>query len=191
MTSDLADRSDGELAALSIAGQQAAFVEITRRHKAPLYRLAARMIGDEEEALDIVQETLVSAYRALKSYDMERPMRAWLSRIAINKCRDLGRRRAVRRLISLVVPIERAAVTPDDEPRADVIVAGRQEMARVADAITTLPLRLREALVLRTIEGLSQAETADALGVSEKTVETRLYRARMRLSQLVDRQSDA
>ena len=97
MSDAYADRSDGGLAALSLAGEQAAFSEIVRRHKEPLHRLVARLIGDEEEALDLVQEAFVSAHRALGSYDASRPMRAWLSRIAINKARDWRRRRAVRR----------------------------------------------------------------------------------------------
>ena len=188
---DLADRSDGELVALSIAGRQTAFAEITRRHKLPLFRLAARIVGDEEEALDIVQETFVSAYRGLDRYDASRPMRAWLARIVINKCRDWSRRRAVRRLISLVLPIEQALNMPDHQPSAHAVAADRQEMARVAEAITRLPARLRETLVLRTIEGLTEAEAAHVLGVSEKTIETRLYRARTRLGQLVARTEQA
>lgn len=189
--SDLADRSDGELVALSIAGDQPAFAEIARRHKLPLYRLAARIIGDEEEALDIVQETFVSAYRSLDRYDASRPMRAWLARIAINKCRDWSRRRAVRRLFSIVMPIDQALDTPDNQPSAYAVAADRQDMTRVRDAIAELPARLRETLVLRTIEGLTEAEAARVLGVSEKAIETRLYRARARLSELVDRMERA
>lgn len=188
---DLADQSDGELVARSIAGRQSAFAEITRRHKMPLYRLAVGIIGDEEEALDIVQETFVSAYRGLDRYDPSRPMRAWLARIAINKCRDWRRRRAVRRLVSLVVPIEQALDTPDHQPSAHAVAADRQEMACVAEAITRLPARLSETLVLRTIEGLTEAETAHVLGVTEKTVETRLYRARTRLGELIARMEQA
>ena len=189
MTSDLVDRTDGELAELSIAGRQPAFVEIMRRHKAHVHRLTARMIGDEDEALDLVQETFVSAHQALRRYDPERPMRAWLARIAINKCRDWRRRRAVRRLISFILPIEHAVDTPDKAAMADVVVADRQEMVHVTNAIALLPVNLRETLVLRTIDGLTQTETAEALGVSEKTVETRLYRARARLSELVERRN--
>ena len=189
MTSDLVDRTDGELAELSIAGRPPAFAEIMRRHKAHVHRLTARMIGDEDEALDLVQETFVSAHQALRRYDPERPMRAWLARIAINKCRDWRRRRAVRRLISFILPIEHAVDTPDKAAMADVVVADRQEMVHVTNAIAMLPVNLRETLVLRTIDGLTQAETAEVLGVSEKTVETRLYRARARLNELVERRT--
>jgi RNA polymerase sigma-70 factor (ECF subfamily) len=181
VTDPFADRSDGELAALCLAGRQAAFAEIVRRHKEPLHRLVARIIGDDHEALDIVQEAFVSAHGALRSYDMARPMRAWLSRIAINKARDWRRRRAVRRLISVILPIDHTTNAVDETPSVETRAADRQELESVAAAIAALPGNLRETLVLRTIEGLSQAETAETLGVSEKAVETRLYRARQKL----------
>src|SRR3546814_11394259 len=83
--------SDGELAALTLAGRQAAFAEIMRRHREPIYRLIRGYIGDPEEAVDLVQECFTSAFRNLRRYDQARPFRAWLSRIAINKCREIGR----------------------------------------------------------------------------------------------------
>lgn len=116
MTDPLANRSDGELAALCLAGRQAAFAEIVKRHKEPLHRLVARIIGDDHEALDVVQEAFVSAHRALRNYDMARPMRSWLSRIAINKARDWRRRKAARRLISVILPIDQTVDTADDAP---------------------------------------------------------------------------
>lgn len=182
MTDTLADRTDGELAALSLAGRQPAFAEIVRRHKEPLHRLVARIIGYDDEALDIVQEALVAAHRALATYDMARPMRAWLSRIAINKARDYRRRRAVRRMISAILPIGHALETADETPSVETATADREDLRRVTAAITALPGNLRETLVLRTIEGLSQADTALTLGITEKAVETRLYRARQKLA---------
>jgi RNA polymerase sigma-70 factor (ECF subfamily) len=183
----LADRTDGELAALSLAGRHSAFAEIVHRHKEPLHRLVARIIGDDDEALDIVQEAFVAAYRALASYDMGRPMRAWLSRIAINKARDWRRRRAVRRLIWTILPLDRPSDATDETPSVETVAGAREELNRVAVAIATLPSNLRETLVLRTIEGLSQAETAETLGISEKAVETRLYRARQKLADRINR----
>ena len=182
MIDPLADRTDGELAALSLAGRQLAFAEIVHRHKEPLHRLVARIIGDDDEALDIVQEAFVAAHRALASYDMTRPMRVWLSRIAINKARDWRRRRAVRRMISAILPISHTHEAVDETPSIEKSAADREELRRVAAAIAALPGNLRETIVLRTIEGLSQADTALTLGISEKAVETRLYRARQRLA---------
>lgn len=183
MSPDLTGLSDGELAALTLAGRQSAFAEIMSRHRDMIYRLTRGYIGDAEEALDIVQETFIAAYGALDRYDQSRPLRAWLSRIAINKCRDWARRRAVRRFFSSLSLTEPAVVqVPDSTPPADDAAADRQQLELLWSAISDLPHNLKEALLLRTIEGLSQAETAEVLGISEKAVETRLYRARNKLS---------
>ncbi|MCU6453006.1 RNA polymerase sigma factor [Sphingomonas sp. A2-49] len=182
MSLDWTTLSDGELATLSIAGRQAAFAEIVRRYQQPVFRLARACVGEPDEALDLVQETFVAAHQALPRYDGQRAMKAWLSTIAINKCRDWARKRAVRRFFSFAAPIDhRAEAVVDDQVAIDDGAADRQELDRVTDAISALPMNLKEALVLRTIEGLSQAETADVLGISQKAVETRLYRARSRL----------
>jgi RNA polymerase sigma factor (sigma-70 family) len=174
--------SDAELATLSIAGRQAAFAEIVRRYQQPVFRLARACVGEPEEALDLVQETFVAAHQALPRYDGQRAMKAWLSTIAINKCRDWARKRTVRRFFSFATPIDhRAEAVVDDQVAVDDGAADRQELDRVTGAISTLPMNLKEALVLRTIEGLTQAETAEVLGISQKAVETRLYRARLRL----------
>jgi len=174
--------TDGELATLSIAGRQAAFTEIMRRYRQPVFRLARAYVGGDDDALDLTQETFVAAHRALPRYDGQRPMRAWLSTIAINKCRDWARKRAVRRFLSFAMPLDgQAEAVVDEQVAIDDVAADRQELDRVTRVIPTLPTNLREALVLRTIEGLSQAETADMLGISEKAVETRVYRARARL----------
>ena len=182
MNDGLADRTDGELVALALGGRRAAFAEIVSRHKQPLHRLIARIIGDDDEALDVLQDVFVAAHGSLRRFDLARPMRAWLARIAINKARDWRRRRAVRRLISAVLPIEHASNVADEQPAIDTLAADRQELRLVSAAIAGLPANLRETLILRTIEGMTQAEAADALGISEKAVETRLYRARQRLT---------
>ncbi|WP_445192824.1 RNA polymerase sigma factor [Sphingomonas sp. Tas61C01] len=182
MSLDWTSLTDGELATLSIAGRQAAFAEIMRRYRQPVFRLARACTGEPDEALDLVQETFVAAHHALSRYDAERSMKAWLSTIAINKCRDWGRKRTVRRFLSFALPIDgQAEAVVDEEPAADAAASDRQELDRVTRAIATLPMNLKEVLVLRTIEGLSQAETAEVLGVSQKAIETRLYRARARL----------
>lgn len=177
--------SDGELVTLALAGRDAAFAEIVRRHRDSLYRLAVSNIADADEALDLVQETFLSAHRALARYDHARPLRSWLAAIAINKCRDWARRRTVRRLFAFAMPIEDAAEVASDAPGQDADAADRQQLDRVARAIAELPAPLREVIVLRGVQGLSQAETAEILGVSGKAVETRLYRARARLAEMI------
>lgn len=181
-----ADCSDGELAALTLAGRQDAFAEIMRRHREPIYRLIRGYIGDSEEAVDLLQEAFTSAFKALDRYDQVRPFRAWLSRIAINKCRDWSRHRAVRRLLLLGAAESQTADVADPAPDPHQIAGDRQELDRLWQAIADLPRALKEPLILRTIEGLSQSETAIALRISEKAVETRLYRARQKLAALRD-----
>ncbi|UAJ12423.1 RNA polymerase sigma factor [Glacieibacterium megasporae] len=182
MSFDWTTLSEAELATLSIAGRQAAFAEIMRRHRQSIFRTVRACCGDTDEALDLVQETFVAAHQALPRYDGDRSMRAWLSTIAINKCRDWGRKRTVRRFLSFAIPLGMESEAVADDRRAIDDVAGdRQELDRVTRAISRLPPNLKEPLVLRTIEGLSQAETATVLSISEKAVETRLYRARAKL----------
>lgn len=182
MRCDPAECSDGELAALTIAGRQEAFAEIMRRHQAPLYRMIKGYVGNPEDALDLVQDSLVSAYKRLDTYDQSRPLRAWLAGIAINKCRDWGRRRAVRRYLFAAGPLPDQDSVADLSPLLDKAAADKQDLERLWRAISELPRSLKEPLILATIEGLSQAEVASVLRISEKAVETRIYRARKRLA---------
>ena len=182
MSLDWTSLTDGELATLSIAGRDMAFSQIMDRYRQPIFRLIRASVGDADEALDLVQETFISAHQALARFDPERSMRAWLSAIAINKCRDWGRKRTVRRFLTLGgglgAEAERVA---DDRVAVDDAASDRQELGRITKAIAALAPNLREPLILRTIEGLSQSDTASILGISEKAVETRLYRARAKL----------
>lgn len=182
MSLDLSILADGELVTLSIARRDAAFAEIVRRHRDALYRLALASLADPDDALDVVQETFVAAHGALRRFDPERAMRPWLARIALNRCRDRLRRRKVRRILTPFGSADNPAeLVADDAPRHDVVAADRQELARTMRAISELPAAIREPMLLRAIEGLSQTETAKALGISEKAVETRLRRARDKL----------
>lgn len=182
MTLDWTTLTDGELAVLSIAGRDRAFAELMTRYRQPVFRLIRASVREPEEALDLTQETFISAHLALARFDPERPMRAWLFAIAINKCRDWGRKRFVRRLLNRGGDLgTEAHQVPDGGALADDIASDRQDLERVSRKIAGLPANLRETLILRTIEGLSQAETAAILAISEKAVETRLSRARLKL----------
>ena len=182
MTLDLDSLTDGELAALTLAGRAQAFATIMQRHRGPIHRLIRGHVGDADEALDVTQETFLAAYSALRRYDATQPMRPWLARIALNKCRDWGRRRAVRRFFTFAVPLdETRANLPDAAVAADTSLSDRQQLDAVWKAVATLPAPLKEPLILHTIDGLSQAETAMVLGISVKAVETRIARARARL----------
>ncbi|WP_066110595.1 MULTISPECIES: sigma-70 family RNA polymerase sigma factor [Sphingomonadales] len=189
MTLDLSGCEDRELASLALTRHQPAYRELMRRHKAPVFRLISNSIGDPVEALDLVQDTFVSAFAALARYDGDRPFKLWISRIALNKCRDWARRRKVRSFFTFAQPIEAADEHHNEDPDAFREVAAKSELRRTEAAINQLPFALREILVLRGIEELSQSEAALTLGISEKAAETRLYRARTQLKRLLEEPS--
>ncbi len=183
MSPPLAECSDRELAGLALAGQESAYGELMRRHRDAVFRLARGHVGSATEALDVTQETFISAFASLARYDRARPFRLWISRIAINKCHDWARRRAVRRFFTFARPIEEAAAVADGAMTPEDEAQSQEGLARIQAAIAALPTNLKDVLLLRTIEGLSQVEVARTLGVSEKAVETRLYRARQKLGE--------
>lgn len=186
VTGDLAKCSDGELTTLALDRTSAAYAVLMRRHETRIYRLIRSHIGDNDEALDLVQESFVAAWLALKSYDPARPFGTWLARIAINKSRDWGRRRAVRKFFTFAVPLGSDVLEiPDDAIGPDVAADDRQRMAAAARAIPQLPAQLKEPLILCAVDGLSQAEAATVLGISEKAVEARIRRARARLTEIL------
>ena len=179
------DKLDPVLVRGALADDAQAARALVERHREAIYRLARAATGDAEEAFDITQETFVAAFGALSRYDPARPFRGWIVAIALNKCRDRARRQAVRRFLGLPMPENAAEWIADDAPSPEAQAASREELATVARAIAALPSALKDVLILRTIEGMSQQETAEALGISAKAVETRLYRARQKLSDMM------
>ena len=175
---------DAALVKRCLVGESQAQRALVERYRPAIWRLARNATGSPEEAFDIAQETFVSAFAALPRYDIARPFGAWLTRIALNKCRDWSRRRAVRRMFEFAMPEGHEAAFADDAASPDRIAEGRAELDAVSRAIAELPTRLKEVLLLRAVEGMSQAETAALLGITEKAVETRLARARGKLSTL-------
>lgn len=185
------EADDAALAEAAARGDARAFAVLMRRHRDAIYRLVRAHVGDGDEARDVTQEAFLAAWRAIDRYDPARPMRGWLAAIAINKCRDWGRRRRVRRWLAAPWPIgTMAEQQAADVPGVDVMAGDRAELRHVAAAMAALPPTLKEPLILRTIEGCSQAETAAVLGISAKAVETRLARARTKLAAMVARTGD-
>jgi RNA polymerase sigma-70 factor (ECF subfamily) len=172
--------NDAALARRAAKGDRSAFDAIVRRYQEPLYRFIRRYVGDADEAYDLLQETFVSAWQALGRYDPERPAVTWLRRIALNKCRDWGRRRTVRSFFFGAAPLDGAPelslATPAGEDNEAVL-------SRLDRAIANLPGQLKEPLLLTAFEGLSQEAAGRALGITAKAVETRVYRARKRLAE--------
>jgi RNA polymerase sigma factor (sigma-70 family) len=185
---DAPERSDAELALAAAAGDDRAYATLVTRHKDGLYRLLRRYLGNADEAYEAAHEAFIAAWSALARYDPERPFGTWLRTIAINKARDRGRRIAVRRLIfgSQSFDNSEALVRPDPAVPADEAMMERERIAALDRAIARLPAALRAPLILTAIEGRSQQEAAEILGISAKGVETRVYRARKHLAQTLD-----
>lgn len=178
--------ADAGLARAALDGDQSAYAKLMRRHREAVFRLARHHAGEESEALDITQEAFIAGFAALRRFDCERPFRAWILRIALNKCRDWSRRRTVRRLLTFARPIDEAAAIADPGLDPEAALRSSSAVAQIRREVQALPARLREPLILCAIEGMSQDEAAELLGVSRKTIETRIYRARQKLSALLE-----
>jgi RNA polymerase sigma-70 factor (ECF subfamily) len=179
------EHDDAALVAAALDGDTGAFSALMSRHKQGLYRFVRRYVGDADEAFDLVQESFVACWTALDVYDSTRPFSTWLRRIALNKCRDWSRRRQVRRFFFGAVSLDApgaARFFPSTRPDDDAI---EKRLAALNVAIAGLPRALKEPLLLTVFEQLSHQEAARLLGVSAKAIETRLYRAKKRLREVL------
>jgi RNA polymerase sigma factor (sigma-70 family) len=176
------DESDGALAAQALQGDDAAFALLVSRHKGWAYQFVRRYVGNSADAYDVLQDTFFSAWRALGRYERDRPFEFWLRRIALNKCRDRNRRETVRRLIGARSGAEESEEIQDPAPGPSALTEGDQELRLLERYIAKLPRSLMEPLLLTALEGLSQEEAGKLLGISAKAIETKVYRARIRLT---------
>ncbi|WP_427789821.1 RNA polymerase sigma factor [Brevundimonas diminuta] len=170
-------------------GDRAAFSALMAATSGDLHRFIRRYVGDTDEARDLLQETYVAAWLAIRSYDPARPFDVWLRAIALNKCRDWGRKRAVRRIVRGVMGLDapEAMAAGDETPGAETRLDDRRRMAALDRALADLPDALKAPLLLATLEGRSHVEIARLLGVTPKAVETRICRARRMLDQKLGR----
>ena len=171
--------SDEQIVAQVVNGQTALFEVLMRRHNERIYRAARAIVRDEREAEDVMQQAYVNAYSHLRQFDRRAKFSTWLTRIAINEALARTRRR------DRYEPFDEEAAgdTMMTRQQAD---PERQAFARelgtlLEGAVDALPDGARETFMLREVEGLSTAETAESLGVSEDVVKTRLSRARATL----------
>jgi len=169
--------TDEELVARSIGGDADSFNELILRWERPIYALAYRTIGREEDARDVCQETFLRAFRALPGFRGQAKFSSWLYRIALNLCRDWIRRE--RRAPLLQPPedgdlMELAAAAEPAESIEDLVA--RKDLARsVERAMALLPEEQRTAIVLKEFHGLTFQEIANLAGCPLSTVKTRLY----------------
>ncbi len=160
-----------------------AYRELVEQYRERIFRFCLGWTGNPEDAEELCQDVFIRAYSALPRYEGESRFEAWLYRIARNRCHDHHRSRNRRHAalhLSLTVDDNRQIVSP--APRPDEHVVDSEEISALRRAIASLPVRLREVLVLCAIEGLSQEACANLLGCSRRAVEGRLYRARLELA---------
>lgn len=176
------DHDDRLLAALAQKGDRAAFSELMRRHKRWLLRSISRYMRDPDDAIDILQDSFVAAWFAIGTFDLHRPFETWIRKIALNKCRDHGRRNVVYRAALGSFALLQQIVGGDVQRPATASDAAGAAL-RLNDAIAELPETLRAPLVLTALRGLSHKQAAAELQLSPKAVEVRIYRARKLLAE--------
>lgn len=169
--------TDEELVARSIRGDADSFNQLILRWERPIYALAYRTLGREEDARDVCQETFLRAFRALPAFRGQAKFSSWLYRIALNLCRDWMRRE--RRTPTVQPPedldlLDLAAITEPSESIEDLVV--RKDLTRLVErAMANLPEEQRTAIVLKEYHGMTFQEIADLIGCPLSTVKTRLY----------------
>lgn len=178
---DLDSVTEARLVAQALAGSEAAFEQIVRRHERAVMTLLARLTGDAALAEDLAQETFVKAFRNLNTFDTARRLSSWLLRIAHNTGID-----ALRRQRLPLVPLETAAadhqaLDPAAPPAPDPLE--RQALARALEsAMGRLTPDQRAAVTLRYEEGLSFADIGQVMGMPEPTARSHVHRARKALA---------
>jgi RNA polymerase sigma factor CnrH len=168
------------------AGDDQAFTALMRAFKSPLYRFAFRHMGDADDAEDIVQDTFIAMHRNLVRFNPKYKASTWVFQIAMNKCRDLGRKRKTRSFMRRMTPLmETKLSNMETSENPETVIDDKRKLEAVNQAISFLPETLKAPLILCTVENMSQKQAAEILKISPKAVETRIYRARQNLAQTV------
>lgn len=171
------------------AGDRQEFARLVDVYSPLIYRLALKMVGDEQDAEDVLQNTFLQAFRHLNEFEGRSHLSTWLYRIAANEALMLLRKRRPETSLTDSLPEEEPLEEPAEFtdwcclPEEELLSA--EGRARLDESIRLLPETLRVVFLLRDIEGLSIQETSQALGLSENAVKTRLLRARLKLRDLL------
>jgi RNA polymerase sigma-70 factor (ECF subfamily) len=188
---DAFETTDMQLVERTLLGESDAFGVLVRRWERPIYSLAVRMLGRDEDAYDICQETFLSAFRNLSSFRGEAKFSSWLYRIAINCCHSKLRRHSDKADVSIDEQVEEYGLEPTDH-RATVHdqLQVRESAVLVRKALAALPPEMRQVIIMKEYEDLKFHEIAEILGIPVSTVKTRLYTGltymRKRLEQFRD-----
>jgi RNA polymerase sigma factor (sigma-70 family) len=176
--------SDEALVAALRGGDDDAMTEIDRRYRDRLLAYVRRMSAGAD-AEDVVQDVLARAYTALRADDRPMALRAWLYRVAHNRCLDVLRGAPARVVLSDEIELGAATATLPE------LVAGRERLRQVVADIQDLPDQQRSALIIRELEGLSYEELAAALDTTVPAIKSLLVRARMNLARAAEERAQA
>lgn len=175
--------TDEVLVAAIVGGDIAAFELLMRRNNQRLFRVARSVLRDNSEAEDVVQETYLRAYTHLHRFEGRSSVATWLSRIALHEALR-ARRKARRRAGTETTTMDQStAGTPQDR------VQHAEDRALLVRTLDSLPIKLRAVVMLRLVEGLSTAETATSLRLSEADVKVSLHRAKKQLAGALEQQA--
>ncbi len=191
------DGIDGDISLVRRAkgGDFEAFDALVQRYEGRIFTLAMRIVGQAADAEEVVQQTFVSVIEKLKGFREDARFSTWLTRVATNHALALLRKRARRQTVPLAE--DRSNESYDDVPRPEYIaqwqetpedIASRHEIREILDkALEELDEKYRLVFLLRDVEGLSTAETAETLDISTSNVKVRLLRARLMLREKLTR----
>ncbi|MFN8178186.1 MAG: sigma-70 family RNA polymerase sigma factor [bacterium] len=181
---DHARPDDVELVRRAKAGEEEAFSELVERHQARVYQHAERLLGNRQDAEEVLQDTFLQAYRNLAGFEERSRFSTWIYRIATNEALMRLRRASRRREVLLEEApsgeVERASDEVREFARSALDdVMDREVREILKKALVELPDEYRVVFVLRDVEGFSNAEVADILGLSVPAVKSRLHRSRI------------
>jgi RNA polymerase sigma-70 factor (ECF subfamily) len=176
-TNGLMATTDEELVARSRGGDLDSFNQLVLRWERPIYALAYRVIGREEDARDVAQETFLRAFRALGGFKGQAKFSSWLYRITLNLCRDWIRRERRTPVSQAPEGIDIIEMAGEAEPSESIeALVARKELGRaVGKVMAMLPEEQRTAIIMKEYHGLTFQEIADVLDCPLSTVKTRLY----------------
>jgi RNA polymerase sigma-70 factor (ECF subfamily) len=180
--------SDEQLLSRAAQGNREALDELFRRYRLIAYRVAQRLLGNEADALDAVQEAFVKALTHLPGFQGRSSFKTWLLRVVSNAALDLGRQRGRREGVSMdaLGPHHREGIEPLVEPDPGLSLHRDDLRQALQQALAQLPPAQRQTFVLHAEAELSYREVADVLGISIGTVMSRLYYARQKLRPLLE-----
>lgn len=175
--------ADEVLVKKSQSGELAAFGELVQRYQERIYNLSLRMLGTYEDARDASQETFVKAFRCLPGFNFQSSFATWLYKVSTNVCLDIIRRRSREQLHNLPPGEEntRGDSLRDSRPGPEEMCLKREKINELKRAVADLPDGYRVALVLHHYQGLSYRQVAEVMELPEKTVATRIHRAKTML----------